>query len=76
MKLKIAAIFTHLKKYCQDTFKHFLLWISTDPNYSYFINWWAKCLFSFSQGCFLLSGSLALETLLIGVHCKKCYVNV
>ena len=24
----------------------------------------------------LLSGSLALEVLLIGVHCKKCYINV
>ena len=28
----------------------------------------AKCLFSFSQECSLLSGSLALEALLIGVH--------
>src|SRR6218665_1114035 len=32
--------------------------------------------FSFSQDCFLLSGSLALEAFLIGVHCKKRYVNV
>ena len=42
----------------------------------HFINWWAKCLFSFSQDCSLLSGSLGLEALLIGVHCKKCYINV
>jgi len=42
----------------------------------HFINWWAKCLFSFAQDCSLLSGSLALEALLIGVHCKKCYLNV
>ena len=41
-----------------------------------FTNWWAKCLFSFSQDCSLLSGSLALEALLIGVHCKKRYINV
>ena len=50
------------------------------PNPSFysihFINWWAKCLFSFSQDCSLLSGSLALEALLIGVHCKKRYINV
>jgi len=39
-------------------------------------NWWANCLFSFSQGCSLLSGSLALEVLLLGVRCKKCYINV
>jgi len=26
--------------------------------------------------CSLLSGSLALEALLIGVHCKKRYINV
>ena len=31
---------------------------------------------SFSQDCSLLSGSLALEVLLIGVHCKKRYINV
>jgi len=37
------------------------------------INWWAKCLYSFPQDCSLLSGSLALEALLIGVHCKKRY---
>ena len=36
----------------------------------------AKCLCLFSQDCSLLSGSLALEALLIGVHCKKRYVNV
>ena len=30
----------------------------------------------FSQDCSLLSGSLALEALLIGVHCKKRYINV
>jgi len=35
-----------------------------------------KCLFSFSQDCPLLPGSLALEALLIGVHCKKRYINV
>jgi len=28
----------------------------------HFINWWAKCLFSFSQDCCLLSGSLASHT--------------
>jgi len=33
-------------------------------------------LFSFSQNCSLLSGSLALEALLIGVHCKKCYIGL
>src|SRR6218665_628132 len=43
-----------------------------DPLY----NWRAKCLFSFSQDCSLLSGSLALEARLIGVHCKKRYINV
>ena len=42
----------------------------------HFTNWLAKCLFSFSQDCSLLSGSLALEALLIGVHCKKRYINV
>ena len=42
----------------------------------HFINWWTKCLFSFSQDCSILSGSLALEALLIGVHCKKRYINV
>ena len=26
--------------------------------------------------CSLLSGSLAMEALLIGVHCKKRYINV
>jgi len=34
---------------------------------------------SFSQDCSLLYGSLALElleALLIGVHCKKRYLNV
>ena len=31
---------------------------------------------SFSQDCSLLFGSLALEALLIGVHCKKRYINV
>ena len=31
---------------------------------------------SFSQDCSLLSGSLALEALLIGVHCKKRDINV
>jgi len=35
----------------------------------------AKCLFSFSQNYSLLSGSRALETLMIGVHCKKRYVK-
>src|SRR6218665_241379 len=40
------------------------------------INWLAKRLFSFSQACSLLSGSLALEALLIGVHYKKRYINV
>src|SRR6218665_2951460 len=35
-----------------------------------------ECLFSFSQDCSLVSGSLALEALLIGVHCKKRYINV
>ena len=39
-------------------------------------NWWAKCLFLFSQDCSLPSGSLALEALLIGVHCKKRHINV
>jgi len=39
-------------------------------------NWWAKSLFSFSQDCSLLSGSFALEELLIGVHFKKRYINV
>ena len=29
-----------------------------------------------SSGHFLLSGSLALEALLIGVHCKKRYINL
>jgi len=38
--------------------------------------WWAKCLFSYSDVCSLLSGSLALEAFLIGVHCKKRYINV
>ena len=28
----------------------------------HFINWWAKCLFSFSQDCSLLSGSLAPQS--------------
>ena len=42
----------------------------------YLINWLAKCLVSFSHDCCLLSGSLALEALLIGVHCKKRYINV
>ena len=42
----------------------------------HFINWWAKCLFSFSQDCSLFSESLALEALLIGVHFKKRYINV
>ena len=39
-------------------------------------NWWAKRLFSFSQYCSLLCLSLALEALLIGVHCEKRYINV
>jgi len=30
----------------------------------------------FSQDCSLPSGSLALEALLIGVHCKKRYIDV
>jgi len=42
----------------------------------HFINWWAKCLFSFSQDCSLVFGSFALEALLIGVHCKKRYIIV
>src|SRR6218665_1842776 len=42
----------------------------------HFINWRAKCLFSFYQDCTLLSGSLALEALLIGVHYEKRYINV
>src|SRR6218665_495185 len=42
----------------------------------HFINWSAKCLFSFAPDCSLLSGSLTLEALLIGVLFKKCYVNV
>ena len=42
----------------------------------HFINVWAKCLLSFSQDCSLLYGSLAMEALLIGVHCKKRYINV
>jgi len=37
------------------------------------VDWWAKCLLSFSQDCSLLSGSLTLEELLIGVHCEKRY---
>jgi len=67
-----------------------LLWLSCDPLQSlahrfgkipsfyaiYFINWRAKCLFSFSEDCSFLSGSFALEALLIGVHCKKRYMNV
>src|SRR6218665_3084651 len=48
----------------------------SDVNKGHFINWCAKCVFSFSQDCFLLSGSLALEAILIGVHCKKRYINV
>ena len=36
------------------------------------INWRPK----FSQDCSILSGSLALEALLIGVHSKKRYINV
>ena len=40
----------------------------------HFINWSAKCLFSFSQNCSLLSGSLALER--FGVHYKRPYINV
>ena len=39
------------------------------------INWWAKCLFLLSQDFSLFSGSFALEALLNGVHCKKCYIN-
>src|SRR6218665_522032 len=35
-----------------------------------------QCLFSISQDCSLLSGSLALEALWIGLHCKKRYINV
>ena len=42
----------------------------------HFINWCVRCVFSFSQDSFLLSGSLALEALLIGVHCKKRYINI
>src|SRR6218665_4027601 len=42
----------------------------------HFINWSAKCLFSFPQDCSLLSGFLALEALLIDMHCKKRYINV
>jgi len=42
----------------------------------HFINWWANCLFPISQDCSLLSVSLALEALLIGVPCKKRYINV
>jgi len=42
----------------------------------HFINWWTKCLYSFSQACSLLSGSLALETPQIGVHFMKRYINV
>src|SRR6218665_2009233 len=67
-----------------------LLWLRHEPLQSlalaleptpsfysiHFINWFAKCVFSFSQDCFLLSGSLALEALLIGVHCKKRYINL
>jgi len=30
---------------------------------------------SFSQDCSLLSESLTLEVLLIGVHCKNRYIN-
>src|SRR6218665_1448122 len=33
------------------------------------------CLFSFSQDCSLLSGSLAPEALLIGVHFRKRYID-
>ena len=40
------------------------------------ISWWAKCLFSFSQDCSLLSESIALEALQIGVHCKKRYIGL
>ena len=43
---------------------------------THLINWWAKCLFSFSQDCSLLSGSLTLEALLIGVHWEMRYINV
>ena len=42
----------------------------------HFISRGAKYLFSFSQDCSLLSVSLTLEALLIGVHCKKRYINV
>ena len=37
----------------------------------HFIGQIHKCLFSFSQDCSLLSRSLTLEALLIGVHCEK-----
>src|SRR6218665_3485163 len=58
-------------------FAVFLAHHPTPSFYSiHFINWCAKCVFSFSQDCFLLSGSLSLEALLIGVHCKKRYVNL
>ena len=42
----------------------------------HFINWLAKCLFSYSKYCSHLSGSLALEALLIGVHCEQLYISV
>src|SRR6218665_2802157 len=45
-----------------------LVYVPTPSFYSiHFINWCAKGIFSFSQDCFLLSGSLALKALLIGV---------
>jgi len=51
------------------------LWNQLPPFHTLLIIWQAKCLFSFAQYRSLLSGSLALEALLIGVHCKKCYIK-
>src|SRR6218665_3772807 len=55
----------------------FLLREPTPSFYAiHFTNWCAKCLFYFYQDCSLLSGSFALEALLIAVHYKKRYINI
>ena len=60
----------------KDVQKHPKVWIRGFQLLLDFNSCSTICLFSFSQVCSLLSWSLALEALLIGVRCKKRYINV
>ena len=78
----LFARYVHLTGMISLSLERGLLWLKHDAFQSWalhfeptpffgpllHINWWVKCLFSFSQDCSLHPGSLALEALLIGVN--------